>query len=338
MIQSERSPYPKAKILVVDDKPDNLSLLSTICQLEGYEVKQCDRGKLAIELAINNIPDLILLDISMPEMDGFTVCKLLKRNHTTQDIPIIFISALNEIEDKFQAFKFGGDDYITKPFQNEEVILRIEKQLKTYYLQAELEAKNKQLEAKIEKCQSVEHELLKLTHEYSKLATTDGLTNVANRYQFDRTLAQEWQRGKREQFHLSLILCDVDYFKLYNDRFGHQAGDNCLKQVAQAILTVIQRPGDLVARYGGEEFGIILPRTTAQNALLVARKIGKQVENLALPHPDSSASKYVSLSSGVTSIIPNLKHTQEELLATADKALYQAKGSGRNCAVLELIK
>ena len=252
-------------------------------------------------------------------------------------MPIIFISVLDKIEDKYQAFKFGGDDYITKPFQNKEIILRIEKQLRTYYLQAELKAKNKQLEAEIKKRQNAERELLKLTHKYSKLATIDGLTKIANRYQFDKTLTQEWQRAQREQFDLSLILADIDYFKLYNDRFGHQAGDNCLKQVAQAISRVTKRPGDLTARYGGEEFAIILPYTAAHNALYVAQKIGKQVENLALLHPDSSVAKHVSLSIGVTSIVPNCRYMKSELLATADKALYQAKELGRNCAVLKLI-
>lgn len=337
MIQPKRSPSSKIKILVVDDHLDNLDLLSTICVLKGYEVRQCDRAELAVELAATYIPDLILLDVCMPEMDGFTVCKMLKYNHATQDIPIIFISGLNDIEDKAQAFKFGGDDYITKPFQDEEIILRIEKQLTLYYLQTELKARNQRLTAEVKKHQDAEIELLQLNRRLSKLAMMDGLTNVANRYQFDQTLTKEWQRGQREQFDLSLILADIDYFKLYNDRLGHQAGDLCLKQVARAISKAVQRPGDLVARYGGEEFAIILPRTTAKNALQVAEKIREQIKKLSLIHPKSPVAKYISLSLGVTSIVPSSMYTKEQLLMIADKALYQAKDRGRNRAVFQSI-
>ena len=337
MLQLERSLFPKAKILVVDDEPDNLELLLTICVSQGYEVIRCDSGKLAIELAKTDLPDLILLDVSMPEMDGFTVCRMLKGDCATQDIPIIFVSALNRVEDKALAFQIGGDDYITKPFQNEEIVLRIEKQLRLHYLQAELKARNQQLKLEIEKRQDLENRLRRTNQKLSKLALVDGLTNVANRYQFDKTLTKEWQRGQREKFHLGLILCDIDFFKSYNDGFGHQQGDLCLKQVARAISQAVKRPGDLVARYGGEEFAIILPRTTAQNALQVAEKIRQQIKNLGLVYPDSKVAQYVSLSLGVTSIIPQSQYTKEQLLATADLALYQAKERGRDRAILKSI-
>jgi len=328
-------PPRQAKILVVDDQQDSLELLSTILKLHGHEVKECNRGKSAIEYASISIPDLILLDISMPEMDGFSTCQMLRGDRATQDIPIIFITGLKEAEDKTLAFKFGGNDYITKPFQVEEVIARVEHQLKFYYLQAELKAKNQQLEIEITNRQIAETKLLKLNHELSKLAISDGLTNIANRHYLDRYLAQEWLRGQREKFSLALILGDIDYFKLYNDSLGHQEGDNCLKQVAQALAKAVSRPADLVARYGGEEFAIVLPQTSANNALLLAEKIRFKIQALNIPHPNSLVSDRISLSLGVTAVVPNPQYTEKQLLLTADKALYEAKAEGRNRTVLK---
>lgn len=168
-------------------------------------------------------------------------------------------------------------------------------------------------------------------------AKLDGLTQIANRRIFDEFLTREWQRGQREKHTLSLILCDIDYFKLYNDSLGHQSGDLCLKKVAQTILNTVNRPADLVARYGGEEFAVILPQTPAKNALQVAETIRLQVKQLYLSHPESLVSDYISLSLGVTSIVPQPKYTKKQLLITADKALYQAKKQGRDRAVLATI-
>jgi len=337
MCRFKQLPDYQPKILVVDDRPDNVELLSVILISQGYQVEECDRGMSAIELARSNPPDLILLDISMPEMDGFEVCQILKGDILTQEIPIVFLSALKDIDDKTQAFKIGGSDYITKPFQIAEVVVRVESQLKHYNLQAELKAKNIKLEQEIKARQAAEAKLLKLNQKLNTLATLDGLTNIANRFCFENFLAQEWLRGKREKFPLSFILCDVDYFKLYNDYFGHQAGDICLKSVAQAISDTIQRPADLVARYGGEEFAVILPHTPAENALQVAEKIRLAVQDLCILHPSSLVRNYVSLSLGVTSIIPDSKYSRNQLLMTADKALYQAKKGGRDRAVFRSI-
>ena len=330
MSHHKRSPVYQTRILIVDDQSDNLELLSIMLSSYGYEVEGCTSGKLAIELVKTNPPNLILLDVSMPEMDGYQVCQILKGDRKTQDIPIIFISASAEVQDKTQAFYLGGNDYITKPLQLEEVVARVETQLKSYHLQTELKAKNQRLEQEIKKRLAVETELLKLNQKLGKLATSDSLTKVANRHCFDIYLAKEWEIAYREKFCLSLILCDVDYFKLYNDRFGHQQGDYCLTQVAQAISNAVNRPADLVARYGGEEFAIILPRTIADNALLVAEKIRTQVQALCLSHPDSLVSDLVSLSLGVTSVVPSSQYTTKQLIVTADMALYQAKKQGRD--------
>ena len=331
MSQSIKLPINEARILAIDDRLDNLELLSTMLRLYGYKVEECNCGKSALELAKTTLPDLILLDANMPDMDGFSVCQRLKNNRCTREIPVIFISALQEIESKTKAFKFGGNDYITKPFQIEEVLARVETQLKYYYLQAELKAKNQQLQQEVKNRQAAEAKLLKLNQKLNRLATLDSLTKIANRYYFDQTLTKEWLIGQRQKWSLSLILCDVDHFKLCNDYYGHQAGDRCLEQVAQAISKTVNRPADLVARYGGEEFGVIIPQTTAENALHIATKIRQQIEILNIPHSASLVSDRVSLSLGVASVIPNHQHSQQQLLVTADKALYQAKSKGRNC-------
>ena len=337
MLLAEQSVFSKVKILIVDDRVDNLELLSTMLASQGYEVVESDRGCSAIELAQADPPDLILLDISMPEMDGFEVCQVLKSKELTKDIPVIFISALKEIEEKSHAFKIGGDDYITKPFYIEEVLLRVENHLKKHRLQLELQTKNYRLQQENRQLLETEDKLLLSNRKLDKLANFDSLTEIANRHRFDRVLVNEWQRGNREKNFLALILADIDYFKLYNDYFGHQAGDACLKKVAQAILQTVNRPADLVARYGGEEFAIVLPQTSAENALLIAQKIRLAVEKLNLSHPQSSASKTVSLSLGVTSVVPSSKHTVKQLLVSADMALYQAKKQGRDRSILKLL-
>ena len=334
---NEVTSQKKETILVVDDRADNTELLSIMLTLQGYEVEQSNRGIKAIEIAKARPPDLILLDVSMPEMDGFEACQRLKADPDTIDIPVIFISALDKVSDKIKAFEYGGNDYITKPFQVEEVVARVRNQLQISRLKTELKAKNTRLEQELSKRKSIEKKLLEVNQQLSKLATLDGLTQLANRRKFDEFLSREWQRGQREQHCISLIFCDIDYFKLYNDSFGHQSGDLCLQKVAQAIVSAVKRPADLVARYGGEEFAVILPQTPATNALLVAEKIRQRVKQLDLCHPRSLVSDRVSLSLGVTCAVPNSRYTTDRLLVTADRALYQAKEQGRDRAVLASI-
>lgn len=331
-------PFKPGKILVVDDHPNNIELLTVILTLQGYRVERSEQGSTAIESAMARPPDIVLLDISQPEMDGFEVCQKLKADSHTQDIPIIFISSFNETNFKLKAFEYGASDYITKPFQIEEVIARINNHLQTNRLKAELKAKNAHLERELLKHQLVEKKLLNLNQQLGKLAAIDGLTQVANRRIFDEFLTREWQRGQREKHHLALILCDIDYFKLYNDNLGHQSGDFCLRKVAQAITKTVKRPADLVARYGGEEFAIILPQTSGQNALKVAEIIRLGIKNLCLPHPASVIDDYVSLSLGVACLIPQAKYTKKQLLNAADKALYQAKKQGRDRSILASIE
>lgn len=340
---NKKIPVERADILIVDDKPENLRLLATMLKDCNYEVRTAISGKLCLRAAKILAPDLILLDINMPEMNGYEVCQQIKNHSATQDIPIIFLSALNEPLDKVKAFQSGGNDYISKPFQLEEVCLRIENQLTINSLQKqlafqkkELEIQNKRLEQEIEHRLEAEKKLLNINQQLQVLATLDSLTQLANRHAFDQFLEQEWLRMRREEKPLGLILCDVDHFKLYNDYFGHQAGDKCLQQVASAIASVAKRPADLVARYGGEEFAVILPNTDSHGVTKVAEMIRQQVESLQINHPQSLVTDSVTLSVGVACITPDSNILPEQLIQLSDHALYEAKQKGRNQVVIKL--
>lgn len=338
---NEQTPQYKADILIVDDKPENLRLLATMLNGRGYEIRTAISGKLCLRAAKAIVPDLILLDINMPEMSGYEVCQHLRKETLTKNVPIIFLSALSEPLDKVKAFQSGGNDYVSKPFQVEEVCIRIANQLKISSLQKQLEAQKQQLElqnslleAEVQSRIAAETQLLQINQQLQVLATKDSLTQLANRHLFDRFISQEWRRMSREKLPLSLILCDIDYFKRYNDRFGHQQGDRCLQQVARGIASVVNRPADLVARYGGEEFAVVLPNTNERGAMSVAENIRQQIENLQIPHPESSVSDRVTLSLGVACIIPHAKTDPQQLIQTSDDALYEAKQKGRNQAVI----
>jgi diguanylate cyclase (GGDEF)-like protein len=327
-------------ILLVDDKPDNLRLLSTMLIEHQYEVRRVTKGVMALKTAKAAPPDLIVLDIKLPDIDGYEVCQSLKSDSLTAEIPIIFISALDHVLDKVKAFSVGGVDYITKPFQVEEVLVRVKNHLTLRTQHKQLLEQNERLQQEIQARKEIEAalqesqlELQKLNQELQRLVHLDGLTQTANRRQFDHYLQQEWDRLIAEQKPLSLIMCDVDYFKSYNDTYGHQAGDDCLRAIAQAISQAISRSTDLVARYGGEEFGIILPQTELGEAEAIAQKIQQEVQYLKLVHSQSQASAYITLSLGITCLIPQPNSSQCLLIEWADRALYQAKKQGRNCIV-----
>ena len=331
---SSRQIFKPPRVLVVDDHRDSAELLSIILTMQRYEVEVSQDGVSAIQAARAMQPDLIILDVRMSCMNGFEVCRQLRADSKTAEIPIIFVSASDETASKIKAFKEGGNDYITKPFQGEEIIARVKNQVQLGRLKAELQAKNARLERELLIRQEVEKKLLDLNERLSQLAALDSLTHIANRRTFEDFFAREWQRAQRDKQPLSLVICDIDYFKLYNDSLGHQSGDICLQKVAKAILNTVMRPADLVARYGGEEFAVILPQTPAKNALQVAETIRHEILKLAIPHPQSKVSDYVSLSLGVSCVIPQPKYNKKQLLVTADRALYQAKKQGRDRAIL----
>ncbi|MCU0526757.1 MAG: diguanylate cyclase [Elainella sp. Prado103] len=320
-----------ATILIVDDQVDNLLVLTSLLKSQGYEVRKARGGQLALQTVEAEIPDLILLDIRMPEVDGYQVCAQLKASPITQEVPIIFLSALNEIDDRMAAFAAGGADYITKPFYATEVLARIHCQLTIQRQRHQLIEQNYKLQQEIQERQRVELALREANLELERLASLDGLTQIFNRRRFDAYWFSEWQQAQHQQTSLSLIMCDVDCFKAYNDYYGHQAGDQCLYRVAQAIQQTLVQPRDLVARYGGEELAIVLPQTPAAEAVRIVNQIRAMIAQLQIVHEGSSVGLYLTASFGIWSQTPKATDTAESAILAADAALYAAKAAGRDC-------
>ncbi len=311
-------------VLIVDDNPTNLQVLSQLLKKAGYKTRVAMDGESAIEQVRSDPPELILLDVQMPGIDGFKTCQKLKEDRSIQDIPVIFITALADLENKVKGLSIGAVDYITKPFQHEEVLARVKVHLMIRFLTQKVQEQSLALQL--------------ANHELHRLANLDGLTEVANRRRFDEYFDQEWRRSRRDCLPLSLILCDIDYFKNYNDYYGHQAGDVCLRQVAQSISKTLLRPGDVVARYGGEEFAIILPNTPSEGAVHVAKLLQAQIERLNIEHAQSKVSSRITLSLGITTILPDASQEAHMLVAAADKALYASKAKGRNTFAFESLE
>jgi len=446
-------PENKGNILLVDDIPENLQLLNNLLVNLGYNVRSVTSGRMALKTVKVKQPDIILLDIKMPEMDGYQVCRQLKADEDLKNIPIIFLSALDDVFDKVTAFQSGGVDYITKPFQIEEVVARLENQLiiqrQKHLLEAEIikrreteevlyqsrailsgvlnssldgiaamQAVRNPLTGEIEdfRClvvnpvisrifkrtkedligkilfkkflnrlqpgmfdqfvaivetgqalkqdfyypfgesrwyhmiavklgdgfaitagdittrKQMELDLQEANQKLEVMANLDGLTQVANRRCFDLSLQTEYKRLAWEKQPLSLILFDLDGFKLYNDNYGHLAGDDCLIKVAQAVQQMVHRSGDLVARYGGEEFVVLLPQTDLEGAISLSQRIQQTIRNLKIPHAWSNVKEIdiISASLGIASLIPTLECEPDTLIALADRALYKAKEQGRD--------
>ncbi|MBN3924063.1 PleD family two-component system response regulator [Nostoc sp. NMS4] len=302
-------------VLIVDDEPFIRLVLRHFLEREGYQIAEAENGIEALTVFKQLHPDIVLLDAMMPNMDGFECCTQLELVNYKR-IPVLMITGLEDQESVDRAFAVGAMDYVTKPIHWPVLRQRVKRLIQQSQLQQDLEAMNLELQ---------------------RLVTIDGLTQVANRRRFEEYFSQEWQRLKREQRPLSLILCDVDFFKLYNDTYGHRVGDRCLQKIAQAIKDIIKRPGDLVARYGGEEFTVILPNTDTMGATYVADKICHAVRALAIPHQKSQVSSYVTISVGFTTEIPQPDYDLEEMIAAADRALYEAKAAGRDRFVQNML-
>ena len=419
----------EAAILIVDDAPANLEVLRKLMTEQGYQTYVAPSGERALAIAQRAQPDLILLDVMMPDMDGFETCRRLKQHPLTQRIPVIFMSARTETDDVVAGFDIGAVDYIGKPLRMAEVCARVRAQLQ---IRSNSETQEEQAERLrtivnnmaeglliIEADGRIQYtnpacdhylgyrenelagrsigELLSplVTQEYldyfamyaanpetahnhgtrevairhrngeamsmdltltpmylrqplyigllhdithhkqsedalQRAAYLDPLTKIANRRHFDSFLEKEWQRAVRNGGTLSLVVLDVDHFKLYNDSLGHPAGDTCLQQVALAIQAHACRSGDLAARYGGEEFVMLFAETEAENAMVLAETIRADIENLRLPHPRSPTSNWITVSIGVATIRPHQLDDREALFVAADRALYVAKEGGRN--------
>jgi diguanylate cyclase (GGDEF)-like protein len=299
--EKDDDPCGRSRILIVDDIPANIKSLNAILA-DDYNVIFATDWRKGLELAGRMSPDIILLDIMMPDMDGYEICRRLKSESETREIPVIFITALDTEADEEKGLSFGAADYITKPFRPVIVRLRVRNHL-------QLKLQRDRLES---------------------LTMTDGMTGIANRRRFDQHLDEEWRRCSRMHTPLSAIMMDIDHFKAFNDNYGHTVGDDCIRDIAQALVTVPTRAGDLVARYGGEEFACLLPGTDAEGALMIADRLLGAVNDLEIPHAWSNVAGSVSISAGVGTMIPTHDCDSERLIKMADEMLYEAKNAGRN--------
>ena len=301
--------FKKPTILVVDDMTTTLLLLHDLLK-DTYEVKIAKSGTKALEILESpNDIDLILLDIEMPDINGYDVCKRIKNNETIKNILIIFITGRTSQEDEEYGLNLGAIDYITKPFNNAIVKLRIKNYLN-------LKIKNDMLE---------------------KLSMYDGLTNIRNRRFFDETFEKTFSEIKRDKKSLAVLMIDIDFFKPYNDNYGHGQGDETLRKVAKALEKTIKRASDFVARYGGEEFVILLKDINKDGVEAVANNLLNAIRELKITHEFSKIENYVTVSIGVSYYNSSSDITKLELLLKADETLYNVKNSGRNnFAILEV--
>ena len=297
------TPENRPTILVVDDEPINIKLIDDALKHQ-YRVICAMNGKQALSVAREQIqPDLILLDVLMPDMDGYDVCSELKHDPLTEHIPVIFITSLEDENDETRGFEVGAVDFIRKPIRRAIVQARIKLHL----------------------------ELKSQMDFHARRSLIDGLTEIANRRRLMEHLSLELRRAQRNKSNLSLIMLDIDFFKLFNDNYGHIAGDDCLKLVAEIVHQRMKRPNDLVGRYGGEEFVCVLPDTDFEGAEGMCKLLLDSIRQLEVPHKFSKVSDILTISIGSVTTIPSSATVREDLLKAADDALYESKHSGRNC-------
>jgi diguanylate cyclase (GGDEF)-like protein len=318
-------------ILIVDDSVIALAVFESMLKNAGYPdvitvssaqdafrllgIDRADGGSAGI--------DLILMDIMMPEIDGIAACRRLKADERFQDIPVIIVSGMEDLGSLQAAFTGGATDYITKPANKIELLARVRSALL--------------LKQEMDRRKAREKELLELTGQLEEanrklhlISSLDSLTGVANRRYLDEHLEKEWKRAVREGTQLSAIMIDIDFFKAFNDTYGHQAGDDCLREVARCLQSLKRRPADLLGRYGGEEFIVLLPETGLIGAAAVAEGMCAKVAGLGIRHEKSAIGDHLTISLGVATVSPDLEKTSKMLITEADKALYRAKQGGRN--------
>ncbi len=288
-------------ILIVEDEAVNLNMLISILK-EEYQLIVEKSGLRAIERAEQQLPDLILLDIILPDLDGYSIINALKNNELTKEIPVIFVSSLKNVEDEEKGFLLGAVDYVTKPYNAAIIKARVRTHMKIL-------SQRKLLE---------------------KIAMLDGLTEIPNRRSFTNQFSHEWDRAARNGSCLSLILVDVDFFKAFNDHYGHGIGDVALKGIANAFVGSLNRGSDFVARIGGEEFAILLPECGKEGGLVIGERLCQAVRDLKILHEYSPTAKFITVSLGGVTLIPSPENTQMEMFEWADQQLYAAKSSGKN--------
>lgn len=291
----------RATILIVDDEISNIEIMNAVLE-DDYEVCFATSGQQALDTARVSQPDLVLLDVLMPGIDGFEVCRQIKADPLLADIPIIFTTGLGDTEDEMRGLSLGAIDYVTKPIQPAVLRARVSNHV----------------------------ELKRLRDQLATLAVTDALTGLSNRRHLECALQTEAARLSRTGDWLSVIMLDIDFFKQFNDTYGHPAGDRCITMVGAAITRAVKRATDLPARYGGEEFACVLPGTDPQGAELVAQEIRLQIQSLNIPHAQSQVSPYITVSIGVASARCSREMAAENWIIEADRQLYDSKQKGRD--------
>jgi diguanylate cyclase (GGDEF)-like protein len=325
-------------ILIVDDLPDNRLPLQSLLRKAGFtDLWTAESAHDAFHMLGMDesngecgLPrpafDAILMDITMPDLDGIEACRRIKARERLRDIPIIMVSSLAESKDFEAAFAAGAMDYVVKPINMVELLVRLRSALA---LKGELDCRKQREQELLERTRQLEE----ANQQLQLLSSLDSLTRVPNRRHFDESLQRAWKAAARTDAPLSLLLLDLDHFKRYNDIYGHQCGDDCLRQVAQTLTCALRRPTDLLARYGGEEFAVILADTDARGAAVVAGTLRSRVEALEIVHADSSLREQVTISIGVATARAQPGSSSQSLLRAADQALYEAKRHGRNRVV-----
>ena len=294
------------------------------------EFHYCQEPARAVSMANEIKPTIILQDLVMPEVDGYTLLRFYRGNPSTSSTPVIVLSSKEDPDAKREAFENGASDYLVKLPDKIEMIARIRAHSKTYLLQLQRDEAYREMKKLQEQLKKSNRKLEESNEFLQRLSILDGLTGIANRRHFDEILQHEWKIGLRANLGLSVILLDIDYFKKFNDNYGHQGGDDCLKEVAATLSDSLHRPGDFLARYGGEEFVAILPNTDAKGAAIIAEQMRANIEAKNIPHAHSDVADHVSISLGVAAMLPDKSSSPENLVARADEALYKAKEEGRN--------
>jgi diguanylate cyclase (GGDEF)-like protein len=315
-------------ILIVDDVADHLTLLEAMLYCEGHGdiVRAESAGEAYAYLGLDGpdpgaAVDLILMDVCMPGVDGITACRRIKACEAYSDVPIIIVTA--ETDCLQEAFEAGAMDFINKPIDRVELVTRVRSALALKRERDIRRVRERELLGLARRLEEVNRQL-------ERLSSLDALTGLANRRALDGFLEMEWRRTRRDHAPLSVVLVDVDHFKAFNDAYGHQAGDDCLRSVADVLGAAAHRPGDMVARYGGEEFAIVLSQTGAKGARVVAEGLRAQVEAMRIAHRGSTTSSVLTISAGVATAMPAEDGAVEAVMRAADAALYRAKRAGRN--------
>ena len=296
----------KQRILLVDDSHTSMAIMAELLATD-YEVLTASTGRQGLEMARVCRPDLVLLDVVLPDINGFEILQRLRADPVTAMVAVVFVTGFDRPGDEARGLMLGASDYIMKPAEPQVLLARVTAQLRLVRQRTAME----------------------------ELAHLDELTGIPNRRQFDEVLAAECRRADRQKHPVSVAIVDVDFFKQYNDRYGHPAGDRALKAVARVLRDGMHRPGDLAARYGGEEFALVLGGTSRMGALALANRLRQAVGGLQIAHSDSPIASHLTVSVGVASTIPAADSNPQILVQRADDSLYRAKESGRNKTVAD---